>query len=104
MGHHHHHHNGQSLRTAFLLNLFFTIIEFVGGAFVNSVAILSDAVHDLGDSLSLGMAWYLDKKSKKKASKNFTFGYSRLSLLGALINSVVLIAGSGFVIYEAVDR
>jgi cobalt-zinc-cadmium efflux system protein len=104
MGHHHHHHNGQNLRTAFLLNLFFTIIEFVGGVFVNSVAILSDAVHDLGDSLSLGLAWYLDKKSKKKASKNFTFGYSRLSLLGALINSVVLIAGSGFVIYEAVDR
>ena len=72
--------------------------------YVNSVAILSDAIHDLGDSLSLGTAWYLDRKSKQESDQKFSFGYARFSLLGALINSVVLIAGSIFVIKEAVER
>ena len=71
---------------------------------MNSVAIMSDAIHDLGDSLSLGTAWYLDNKSKQEYDEKFSFGYSRFSLLGALINSIVLIAGSIFVIYEAVGR
>lgn len=89
---------------AFLLNLSFTIFEIIGGLYVNSVAIISDAIHDLGDSLSLGMSWYLNKKSKQAANTSFTFGYSRFSLLGALINSIVLIVGSMFVINEAVNR
>ncbi len=82
----------------------FTIFELIGGYYVNSVAIISDAIHDLGDSLSLGTAWYLDRKSKRKADKDFSFGYARFSLLGALLNSVVLILGSIFVVYEAVGR
>lgn len=101
---HHSHNSGQNLKLAFFLNLGFTIFEIIGGFYVNSVAILSDAIHDLGDSLSLGTAWYLDKKSKNKADSNFSFGYARFSLLGALINSLVLIAGSIFVIYQAVGR
>ncbi len=101
---HNHHHSGSNLGLAFFLNLGFTVIEIIGGLMVNSVAVLSDAVHDLGDSLSLGMAWYLDRKSKKKADDNFSFGYDRFSLLGALINSLVLIAGGAFVIYHAVLR
>ena len=105
MGNHHNHHNSSSnLKVAFFLNLCFTIIEIIGGIYVNSVSIISDAIHDLGDSLSLGMAWYLDIKSKKGASKTFSFGYSRFSLLGALINSIVLITGSVFVINEAIER
>lgn len=110
MGHghhdHHHHHSasGKNLKIAFFLNLCFTILEIIGGFYVNSVAIISDAIHDLGDSLSLGTAWFLDNKSKKGSDKNFSFGYARFSLLGALINSVVLIIGSSFVIYEAVHR
>lgn len=102
--HHHHHHSGKNLKVAFLLNLAFTIFEIIGGLYVNSIAILSDAIHDFGDSLSLGTAWYLDKKSKQKPDKQFSFGYARFSLLGALINSVVLIAGSIFVVYEAIGR
>ncbi|MDT0677513.1 cation diffusion facilitator family transporter [Autumnicola musiva] len=102
--HHHHHSSGKNLRIAFFLNLGFTILEFVGGIYVNSIAIISDAVHDLGDSLSLGTSWYLDHKSKKKPDEKFSFGYRRFSLLGALINSLVLIAGSVYVIYEAVGR
>lgn len=105
MAHNHSHSTaGQNLKTAFFLNLAFTCLEIVGGMFVNSVAILSDALHDLGDSLSLGISWYLNKKSQKEATGNFTFGYSRFSLLGALINSLVLIAGSVYVVTAAVGR
>ncbi len=107
MGHQHNHEHDQSgknLKIAFFLNLGFTILEIIGGLYVNSIAIISDAIHDLGDSLSLGSAWYLDKKSKQGADKNFSFGYSRFSLLGALINSVVLILGSIYVLYESVGR
>ena len=101
---HHHDQSTKNIKVAFFLNLFFTVFEIIGGMYVNSVAILSDALHDFGDSLSLGLSWYLDKKSKKAADKNFTFGYQRFSLLSALINSIVLIIGSVFVIQEAVER
>lgn len=101
---HHHHHTGSNLKLAFFLNLTFTILEIFGGIWINSVAILSDAIHDLGDSISLGLAWYLDKKSKKDANEQFSFGYTRFSLLGALINAMILITGSFFVISEAIKR
>jgi len=101
---HSHHHSSKNLKVAFFLNLGFTVFELFGGLYVNSIAIISDAVHDLGDSLSLGLAWYLDVKSKKGATEKFSFGYSRFSLLGALINSLVLIIGSVFVITIAVGR
>lgn len=105
MGHNHSQdHSSRNLKTAFFLNLGFTVFELIGGYYVNSVAIISDAIHDLGDSLSLGTSWYLDVKSKQSASKAFSFGYRRFSLLGALINSVVLLAGSVYVIKEAVRR
>jgi len=105
MGHQHDHSgSGKNLKLAFFLNLAFTVLEFIGGFYVNSIAIVSDAVHDLGDSLSLGTSWFLDTKSKKGSDDKFSFGYRRFSLLGALINSIVLIAGSIYVIYEAVGR
>jgi cobalt-zinc-cadmium efflux system protein len=101
---HYHDHSSKNLKTAFFLNLFFTVIELIAGLYVNSIAIISDAVHDLGDSLSLGLAWLLDVKSKKPKSDNFSFGYRRFSLLGALINSIILITGSIFVINAAAGR
>lgn len=105
MAHNHSHdHSSKNLKTAFFLNLGFTIFELIGGYYVNSVAIISDAIHDLGDSLSLGTSWYLDIKSKQSPTKAFSFGYRRFSLLGALINSIVLIAGSIYVIKEAIGR
>lgn len=105
MSHDNHHHQGsKNLKIAFFLNLGFTVFEIFGGLYVNSVSIISDAVHDLGDSLSLGTAWFLEKKSNQKASATYSFGYARFSLLGALINSLVLIIGSVFVIYAAVER
>ncbi|MBD8490671.1 cation transporter [Echinicola sp. CAU 1574] len=101
---HEHHHGQQNIKLAFFLNLGFTILEFFGGLYVNSIAIISDALHDLGDSLSLGLSWYLARKSNKKATNTFTFGYKRFSLLGALINSLILLGGSIFVIREAILR
>ncbi|PYE30604.1 cobalt-zinc-cadmium efflux system protein [Idiomarina fontislapidosi] len=104
--HHHHHHDMSSNRIgwAFFLNLGFTIIEFIGGVLTNSTAILADAVHDLGDSLSIGLAWLLNKFSKRDPSQTFTYGYQRLSLVGAFINAVILIAGSIWVLYTAIPR
>ena len=94
----------RNILVAFLLNLFFSIFEFIGGLFTGSVAILSDAVHDLGDSISIGLSFFLEKKSKKKPNKKYTYGYLRYSILGALITTVILIVGSIFVIVEAIKR
>lgn len=104
MAHDHHHNQEGNIKIAFFLNLGFTVLEFFGRLYVNSVAIISDALYDLGDSLSLGLSWYLDRKSREGANSSFTFGYTRFSLLGALVNSLVLIGGSIFVINEAVER
>lgn len=102
--HHNHHHSTNNIRVAFWLNFVFTIIEIVGGLYTNSVAILSDALHDLGDTLALGLAWFLDKFSKKKRDKRYTYGYGRFSLLSAFINGIILLTGSIFILIEAVPR
>ncbi|MCB9630159.1 MAG: cation transporter [Sandaracinaceae bacterium] len=95
---------GRALGTAFWLNFGFTLIELVGGVAFNSVAILSDAVHDLGDTLSIGLGWWLGRVSEKQANASYTYGFKRLSVLAAVINAMVLIAGSAFVVSEAVPR
>ena len=108
MSHNHNHsHSHQitnNIKLAFFLNLGFAILEIFGGYWTNSLAIVSDAVHDLGDSLSLGLAWYLEKKSNQKGNKVFSYGYRRLSLLAALINTLILFGGSLYVISEAIPR
>ncbi|WP_218310386.1 cation diffusion facilitator family transporter [Alteromonas antoniana] len=101
---HSHSHSSEKIGWAFFLNFGFTIIEFIGGWLTNSTAIMADAVHDLGDTLSIGSAWFLNKLGTKSATKEFTYGYRRLSLLGALINGIVLIVGSAWIFYEAVPR
>ena len=101
---HGHTHDTSNIKVAFFINLLFTIIEIIGGVMTNSIAILSDAVHDLGDSLSLGLAWYFQNYSKKKRSPSFSYGYGRFSLLGAMINSIVLVVGSIFIFIEAIPR
>ncbi|WP_299759388.1 cation diffusion facilitator family transporter [uncultured Pontibacter sp.] len=109
MAHAHHHHHaghgsGSNIKVAFFLNLGFTLLEIVGGIWINSVAILSDALHDLGDSLSLGLAWYFENVAKRGRNQKYTFGYKRFSLLGAVVNSVVLLVGSIIILSEAVPR
>ena len=102
---HNHEHNGNNrIGWAFFLNVIFTIIEFIGGWLTNSTAIMADAVHDLGDSISIAFAWILSKFSEKKPSDKFSYGFRRLSLLGALVNCIVLIIGSIWILLEAVPR
>lgn len=105
--HHHHHHMGKDSKNiliAFLLNFSFAILELFGGYYTNSVAIISDALHDFGDSLALLFSFFAEKISKKAADDKFTFGYRRFSILSAFINGLILLGGSLFVIYEAVSR
>ncbi len=105
MGHQHSHSNEDSnIKLAFFMNLAFTIIEIFGGIMINSVAILSDALHDLGDSISLGLAWFLQDFSKKESNELYSYGYRRYSLLAALINTTVLIIGSFLILYRAMPR
>jgi cobalt-zinc-cadmium efflux system protein len=106
-GHHHHghsHSNQKNILLAFGLNASFAVIEFVGGYLTNSVAIYSDALHDLGDSLALLFAYFAEKLSLKKADNQYTFGYRRFSVLAALINGLILLVGSVFIISEAIQR
>lgn len=92
----------RNILIAFLLNLSFSIYEFVGGAFTGSTAIMSDAVHDLGDAMSIGISYYLERKSKKQPDENYTYGYIRFSLVGGMITTLILLLGSVFVIYNAI--
>ncbi|MDW3210157.1 MAG: cation diffusion facilitator family transporter [Reichenbachiella sp.] len=103
-GHDHNHHDVSNIKTAFFLNLGFTIVEFIGGFYVNSVAIISDAIHDLGDCLSLGISWYFQKISHKGRTPTFSYGYKRFSVLSAILNSVVLLIGSVFILMETIPR
>lgn len=89
---------------AFILNVTFSVLEFIGGALTNSVAIISDSIHDMGDAISIGLSYFLEKKSKKKPDKKYTYGYIRYSILGGLITTVILIIGSALVIYNSIIR
>ena len=102
--HGHHHESNNRIGWAFFLNVTFTIIELIGGWLTNSTAIMADAVHDLGDSLSIGFAWILSRFSDKEASDRFSYGYRRLTLFGALVNCIVLVIGSIWVLFEAIPR
>ena len=102
---HIHNHKAESnLKLAFWLNACFAIIEIAGGIFTNSIAILSDAFHDLGDSVALGLAWYFQRVSAKQRDDIYTYGYKRYSLVGATISSIILLIGSIIIISQAIPR
>ena len=84
----------KNILIAFILNLVFSIFEFIGGLFTRSFAILSDSIHDLGDALSIGISYFLEKKSKQKADYKYTYGYVRFSVMGSIITTLILIIGS----------
>lgn len=89
---------------AFVLNLAFSVFELLGGMFTNSVAILSDSLHDIGDALSIGLSYVFEKKAGRKPDDNYTYGYERFSVLGGFITVLILISGSFIVIFKAVER
>lgn len=94
----------RNILIAFILNLSFSVFEFIGGMVTGSVAIVSDAVHDVGDAASIGISYILEKKSKKKPDENYTYGYVRYSVLGGLVTTMILLCGSAVMIYNAIRR
>lgn len=94
----------KNILIAFLLNITFSIFEFFGGIFTNSVAILSDSIHDLGDAISIGISYFMERKSKKPGDNNYTYGYVRYSVLGGVITTTILLVGSILVIISATKR
>ncbi len=102
--HHDHGHSSDRIKRAFLQNFFFALIEVAGGFFTGSFAVLAGALHDLGDSLAIGVAWALESFSLKKPSAEFTYGYKRFSLLSALISGIITGTGSIFIAKNAFDR
>lgn len=94
----------KNILIAFILNLAFSVFEFIGGIFTGSVAIVSDSIHDLGDAASIGVSYFLERKSRKQPDNTYTYGYLRFSVLGGIITTFILIFGSVAVIYNAVLR
>lgn len=94
----------KNILVAFVLNLGFSIFELVGGLFTNSISIISDAIHDFGDALSIGIAFFLEKKAARAPDETYTYGYVRYSILGAFITTVILIIGSVLVIVGSIGR
>ncbi|MBR6513712.1 MAG: cation transporter [Clostridia bacterium] len=94
----------RNILIAFILNLAFSVFEFTAGALTGSVAITSDAVHDLGDAASIGISYYLEKKSKKQPDEEYTYGYLRYSVIGGFITTLILLTGSAVMTYNALRR
>ncbi len=94
----------KNILIAFLLNISFSIIELFGGLFTKSISIISDAIHDFADAISIGISYFLEKKSKHKPDNKYTYGYIRYSILGALITTSILTVGSILVIIGATNR
>lgn len=94
----------RNILIAFILNLAFSIFEFIGGIITGSVAIISDAFHDIGDSASIGISYFLERKSKKQPDEKYTYGYARYSVLGGFITTLILFTGSVIMIYNSIAR
>ena len=94
----------KNILIAFILNLSFAIFEFFGGIFTGSVAIVSDAIHDVGDATSIGISYFLEKKSKRKPDEKYTYGYLRYSVIGSVITTLILLVGSVIVIINAFNK
>ncbi len=95
---------GKNILSAFFINLTFTIISIIGGWLTNSMAIISDSIHDLGCTVSIALAWLFERIAGHKPTQHFTFGYQRFTLLGAFINAFILLGGSSIVLYESIGR
>jgi cobalt-zinc-cadmium efflux system protein len=95
---------GATLKTALALTLVILVVEFAGGLISHSLALLSDAGHVLTDVFALGLAWFAVEQSKRPADQRRSYGYQRVSILAALVNSVSLIVIVIAIAYEALRR
>ena len=89
---------------AFFLNLSYAIVEFIAGGIFGSSAVLADSVHDLGDAIAIGISAFLETISNREEDRQYTLGYKRFSLLGAMVTAVILITGSILVILENIAK
>ena len=101
---HNHSESTKNIGIALFLNLAFAIAEIFIGLWTNSLAVLSNSLHDFGDSFSLGLSLYFDKISKKNKSDVYTYGFKRFSIIPVIINSLILLSGSLYILYEAIVR
>ncbi|WP_422858184.1 cation diffusion facilitator family transporter [Flagellimonas sp. S174] len=113
MAHHHHHHGhehghtdlkGRNLLLSILLNVGITAAQVIGGIISGSLALLSDALHNFSDVLSLIISFIATKLAKRKASTDRTFGFKRAEILAAFINASTLVIVAVFLMIEAVKR
>ena len=102
--HHHHKKAGKNLAFVFFMNLTFNIIVIAGGIATNSMAILADCIHDMSDTISIAIAWLLEKVSQKDSSDSYSYGYQRFSILGAVITSIFVIVMAFVILSEAIPR
>ena len=89
---------------AFFLNLTYAIVEFIAGGVFGSSAVLADSVHDLGDAIAIGISAFLETISNREEDNQYSLGYKRFSLLGALVTAIILMTGSVLVILENVTK
>ena len=105
---HSHHHRqgieGKKLLFTVVLNFAIAVAEIVGGIFANSLALISDAIHNLSDAIALLITYLTVRISKKASNRNHTFGYKRIQILAALFNSVTLIVICIYLLFEAYNR
>ena len=94
----------ERVRLSAFLNVIFTVIEIIGGFWTNSLSILSDALHDFGDSTALVISWVFERGAKRTPNARFTFGYQRLSLFSAIFSASILIGGSIVIVLQAIPR
>ena len=87
-----------------LFNLTFLILEIIGGFLTNSISIISSAIHDFSDSITVCLENLFNKKSKQKPNNKYSFGYSRYKLIGKFFTSILLLITSGIIIYFAINR
>ena len=109
MGHSHHHNHekdlkGRNLLISIFLNIIITVSQVIGGIISGSLALLSDALHNFSDVLSLIISYVANLLAKKEASTNKTFGYKRAEIIAAFVNSATLIVVAVILIIEAIER
>ena len=102
--HNHHKKASDNLAFVFVINLTFNIIVILGGLATNSIAILADCIHDMSDTISMAVAWILEKISQKETTLNYSYGYQRFSILGAVITSIFVICMAFVILSEAIPR
>ena len=102
--HHHHKKAGENLAFVFFMNLIFNIVVIIGALATNSMAIIADFIHDFSDTISIALAWFLERVAQKDSTDKYSYGYQRFSILGAVIISVFVIIMAFVILSEAIPR